>query len=140
MDEKKKTYTIREVAKLFDLPASTLRYYEDIGLLGKVERDKNKQRIYNEEHINKLFAINCFKRTGMPIAGIQDFFELSKNLSKNIDAIVELIEKHEADIQTQIMKMQDDLAHIQQKTRFYNGIRNAIAENKPWPKWEDFTE
>lgn len=131
-------YTIQEVSKQFDLPASTLRYYEDIGLLTDVGRSANNQRVYTDEHIGQLYAINCFKRTGMPISGIQDFFELSKDIRKNIDPIVELIENHEAYIRSQIAKMQDDLAHIQHKVRHYNGIRKAIENDEPWPRWEDF--
>ena len=47
-------YTIKQVSQMFGLPASTLRYYEEIGLLPVVEKTKAKQRIYTEEHINRL--------------------------------------------------------------------------------------
>ena len=33
------TYTIREIARRFHVQTSTLRYYEDQGLLRNVERD-----------------------------------------------------------------------------------------------------
>lgn len=37
------TYTIRQVSEQFQLPMSTLRYYEDVGLLKDVPR-KGQQR------------------------------------------------------------------------------------------------
>ena len=55
-----KTYTIRELSEMFDLPASTLRYYESEGLLPEVPKSPSGQRIYNNEHIERLKCINCF--------------------------------------------------------------------------------
>ena len=57
-----KTYTIRELSEMFDLPASTLRYYESEGLLPEVPKSPSGQRIYNNEHIERLKCINCFNR------------------------------------------------------------------------------
>lgn len=42
--ESDKIYTIREVSKIFDLPVSTLRYYEDEGILTHVGRSASNQR------------------------------------------------------------------------------------------------
>lgn len=134
------TYTIQEISQKFDLPASTLRYYEDIGLLTDVERTENNQRVYNFGHVCQLNAISCFKRTGMSIAKIQEFFSLSQDMENNIDAILELIYDHEASIHDKLAKMQDDLGHIRHKIRHYQGIKKAIAEKKPWPDWAEFKE
>ena len=41
-----KIYTIREVSKMFDLPVSTLHYYEDEGILTNVRRSAS-----NHAHI-----------------------------------------------------------------------------------------
>lgn len=62
------TYTIREISRLFSLPLSTLRYYEEEGLLTNVQKSASGQRIYTQEHIDRLHCINCFKRTGMTLA------------------------------------------------------------------------
>ena len=69
------TYTIRDLSLRFNVPSSTLRYYEDMGLLENVGRTENNQRIYTDEHIRRLEGINCFKRTGLPIAKIQEFYK-----------------------------------------------------------------
>lgn len=133
------TYTIQEISKRFQLPPSTLRYYEDMGLLTNVERTSNNQRIYTDEHVNRLSAIACFKNTGLPISKMQDFFHYEENISEHIDDIIALVSEHEVYIQTQIEKMQHDLLHIQQKVRFYNGIRKAIESGESWPCWEDYS-
>ena len=45
------SYTIRQVATQFHMQPSTLRYYEDQGLLTNVERTETGQRIYEDCHI-----------------------------------------------------------------------------------------
>ena len=77
------TYTIREMSERFGLPASTLRYYEEIGLLTDVIHTESKKRIYTQQHIDCMTAILCFKRTGLPIAGIQEFFRLEDDIPGN---------------------------------------------------------
>ena len=51
------TYTIREMSERFGLPASTLRYYEEIGLLTDVIHTESKKRIYTQQHIDCMVAI-----------------------------------------------------------------------------------
>ena len=81
------TYTIREMSERFGLPASTLRYYEEIGLLTDVIHTESKKRIYTQQHIDCMTAILCFKRTGLPIAGISReiltrWLPFSRNMSR----------------------------------------------------------
>lgn len=132
-----KTYTIKELSSICDLTSSTLRYYEDIGLLVHVHRTENNQRLYTDEHINRLNAIRCFKNTGLPLSKIQDFFQFESNLEENIDSIIALVTEHEKNIREQIGRMQHELLHIQHKVRYYNGIKQAIVSNSEWPCWED---
>ena len=131
------TYTIKEIREKFDIPSSTLRYYEEIGLFPEVKRTETNQRIYTDEHIDRLHAIHCFKRTGLPISKIQEFFQYSKDLPRHIDDIILMMENHEKDIICQMEKMQQDLTHIQQKVRYYNRIKAAMEQNEPWPCFED---
>lgn len=132
------TYTIRELSQRFNVPSSTLRYYEDMGLLENVGRTGNNQRIYTEEHIRRLEGIHCFKRTGLPIAKIQEFYKYENDLDAHIDDIIQLVSEHEENIQAKIAELQQELLHIQHKVRFYNGIKEAIVSGKPRPKWGDF--
>ena len=78
------TYTIKEVSEMFHLPSSTLRYYEDLGILTNVGRSKSGQRVYIRGHINRLKTICCFKKTGMSIAKLQQFFACEEDESAHI--------------------------------------------------------
>ena len=120
------TYTIREMSERFGLPASTLRYYEEIGLLTDVIHTESKKRIYTQQHIDCMTAILCFKRTGLPIAGIQEFFRLENDIPGNIDQMVAILKEHEQNTREKIERMESDLEHIQQKVRYYSAVRDAI--------------
>lgn len=130
-------YTIQEISKMFNLPSSALRYYEDIGLLKNVGRTRNRQRIYNECHVARLHAINCFKETGLPISKMLEFFEFEENLSENIDDIISLINEHEQNVRQNILKMQNNLSHIQHKVRYYAKVKEALASNSKLPCFEE---
>ena len=132
------TYTIKDLSKRFNVQSSTLRYYEDIGLLENVGRTENNQRIYTDEHIRRLEGIHCFKRTGLPIAKIQDFYKYESNLDEHMEDIIQLVTEHEANIQAKIAELQQELLHIQHKVRFYNGMKEAMDSGKQLPKWGDF--
>ena len=130
------TYTIREMSERFGLPASTLRYYEEIGLLTDVIHTESKKRIYTQQHIDCMTAILCFKRTGLPIAGIQEFFRLENDIPGNIDQMVAILKEHEQNTREKIERMESDLEHIQQKVRYYSAVRDAIKNGDEMPSWD----
>lgn len=134
------SYTIKELSNMFHVRASTLRYYEEIGLLTNVKRTEQNQRLYTEEHITRLNAVSCFKNTGLPISKMQDFFRYEAKLEENIDNIIELVTEQEKNLKEHMKKMQEELAHIEHKVRYYNGIKKAIDTNEVWPCWEDFSQ
>ena len=77
------TYSITDLSKRFDLPASTIRYYEKIGLLENVEHANSYRRVYNDSHIDRLNAIECFKKALLPLDEIKRFFTYEKNMKAN---------------------------------------------------------
>jgi DNA-binding transcriptional MerR regulator len=65
------TYTIKEVSHLTGLPASTLRYYESIGIINPVHRGaSSKQRVYGEEDLGVLDAVACIGTEARKLADI----------------------------------------------------------------------
>ena len=103
------TYTIKEMSGIYHIPASTLRYYEEIGILTNVKRTKNHQRIYTDEHRCRLESIHCFKNTGLSLSKMQEFYIYESDMEHNIDAILSLMQKHEKNTEKQILKMQKEL-------------------------------
>lgn len=68
------TYTIKEAAALTGLPASTLRYYESIGLIAPISRGaSSKHRVYDENDLDQLMWVACLAATGMSISGMRQY-------------------------------------------------------------------
>ena len=67
-------YSIGQVAKMFDLPISTLRYYDKQGLFPNMERASGIRR-FSDQEIEALRVIECLKKAGMEIKDINVFVE-----------------------------------------------------------------
>lgn len=94
VDEKELTkvyYTISEVAKMFDVNASLLRFWEkEFSQLGKIKKNKKGDRYYNKMNIRALNIIYyLLKVQKMTIAGAR---EMMKNKRKSTIAKFDVVE------------------------------------------------
>ena len=68
------SYTIKEAAALTGLPASTLRYYEQIGVIAPVSRGATSgHRVYDEDDLDQLMWIACLAATGMSVGDMRQY-------------------------------------------------------------------
>ncbi len=68
------TYTIKEAAALTGLPASTLRYYESIGVIAPISRGaSSRHRLYDEDDLDQLMWIACLAATGMSVSDMRRY-------------------------------------------------------------------
>ena len=65
-------YTIGQVAEMFGLPVSTLRYYDKQGLFPELERTSGIRR-FGDTELEALRVIECLKKAGMEIKDIRLF-------------------------------------------------------------------
>ena len=56
-------YTIGQVSEMFDLPVSTLRYYDKEGLFPELNRTSGIRQ-FTEKEVEALRVIECLKKTG----------------------------------------------------------------------------
>jgi DNA-binding transcriptional MerR regulator len=68
------TYTIKEAAGLTGLPASTLRYYETIGVIAPIGRGASSgHRVYDEQDLDQLMWVACLAATGMSVSDMRTY-------------------------------------------------------------------
>ena len=65
-------YTIGQVSEMFDLPISTLRYYDKEGFFPHLVR-KGNIRYFSNHEIEALHLIECLKKSGLGIKEINQF-------------------------------------------------------------------
>ncbi|MFZ1253659.1 MAG: MerR family transcriptional regulator, partial [Trichococcus flocculiformis] len=91
----------KEVALMFDLPIDTIRYYERVGVIPPITRDKNGYRIYAKRDLNWIFLAKSLRKAGLSIESLIEFATLAQS-KENVRAA-----------QTQIL--QDQLTEINVK-------------------------
>ena len=83
-------YTVGEMAKLLDIPASTLRYYDKEGLLPFVERSSGGIRLFRKSDFEWLQVIGCMKKAGMSIRDIRQYIQLAMQGDDTIDTRLQM--------------------------------------------------
>lgn len=131
-------YSIRQLAERFQLPISTIRYYEAAGLLTKVGRTTAGQRVFTEGHFNRLRTICCFKHAGMSIRQLQAFFAYEAAEPANMDAILQLLQEQKASLDGQLRDLQADYAHVLRKLHYYEAVKESQRNGQPLPEWKDY--
>ena len=86
-------YTVGEMAKMLDVPASTLRYYDKEGLLPFVERSPGGIRMFQESDYSWLKIISCLKKAGMSLKDIREYINLALQGDETIEQRLELFYK-----------------------------------------------
>ena len=69
-----RTYTIKEAAALTGLPASTLRYYEQIGVIPPISRGaSSRHRVYDDADLDQVMWVACLAATGMSVGDMRAY-------------------------------------------------------------------
>ncbi|KAB7790010.1 MerR family transcriptional regulator [Bifidobacterium leontopitheci] len=133
-----RVYGIRDVAAMFRMEPSTLRYYEEVGLLTGVGRDAAGRRVYRQCHIHRLRTICCFKRAGMSIEDLRRFFSFEDDEPGHIDDIMTLLQGRREALEDQRRALDEAYGHVLRKLHYYGDIRERLRDGGPMPVWADY--
>ncbi len=123
------TYSISEVSKMFNLPISTLRYYDSEGLFPEIER-KNNVRIFKNHEIEQLRVIECLKKSGLEIKDIKRFMDLcAKGPSTYVERL-DLFKNQKMQVLKQIQELTNTLNMLDFKCFYYStAIKDGSEES-----------
>ena len=76
----------KEVALMFDLPIDTIRYYERVGVIPPITRNKNGYRIYAKRDLNWIFLAKSLRKAGLSIESLIEFATLAQSKEGNVRA------------------------------------------------------
>ncbi|MCT1172472.1 MerR family transcriptional regulator [Lactococcus lactis] len=117
---------IEEVTKIKKINKSTLRYYENRGIIPKVPRDISGHRVYTEENLEWIDFITSLKETGMPLAKIKEYTNLYKGGKETLQARKEIMLQHQISVQNNISETIKHLEKINYKIALYDVQLNNI--------------
>ena len=121
------TYTPGEVADKTGFTLDTLRYYERIGLLDDIARTSGGRRMFTDDDISWLGILRCLRDTGMPIATMRRYADLSRD-EQTVAERVGLLEEHDLEVGRRIAELQAQREHIRAKIRYYRSLDPAGAQ------------
>jgi len=114
------TYSIKEVATMFDLSISTIHYYDKQGLLPFVDKNASGYRAFTQSDLNFIHTICCLKDTGMPIKTIKTYINLCMAGPDTIPDRRALLTAHKQAVLAKQAKLEASLAEIDDKLDRYN--------------------
>ena len=124
-----KCYSIGEVAANFNIPESTLRYYEKQGLLPLIKRDEAGRRLFSEDQVALLPILICLKTTHMPISGIKQYMDCVLEGDSTVDLRLEMMRNHKDKVLDEISLMTESLKTIDQKIERYTNRTQKRNDN-----------
>ena len=118
-------YSIGEISKMFQLPISTLRYYDKEGLFPHLKR-VNGVRQFSESEIETLRVIDCLKKSGLEIKEIKEYMALCSLGNTTLKQRKEIFEKQKEEVLQEMEKLQKVLSMLNYKCWYYD---QAIEKN-----------
>ena len=113
--------TIAEVSKKYDISADTLRYYERIGLLPPVPRNKSGIRDYDEASCGWVELMKCMRSAGVQIEALIEYVALYQQGDATLEARKALLveqrqrlARHMAEIQASLVLLDEKISRYEQ--------------------------
>jgi MerR family copper efflux transcriptional regulator len=114
--------TIQEVSRRSGLSEPTLRYYEEVGLVGPVDRDaRSGHRRYDDADLDLLQALACLRALGM---GIEDMRTYQANRARSGPAVAaeqrDLLLRHSTRMAAEIAALHTRLDYLREKAALWD--------------------
>lgn len=95
-------YTISQLAKAADVPTTTVRYYERIGLVEPEDRSYGNYRLYSDESLDKLNFIRAAQATGFTLDDVRALLSDEAGDTPTCGSVQGLIEERLGDIEQRL--------------------------------------
>lgn len=130
MTKTQEIYRIGQLAKIVDLTAYTLRYYEREGLI-KSNRDENGDRYFTQDDVRWIEFLLHLKTTGMTIHELKQYVVWRAQGDETIEKRKKLLEHVRVRSLAEIRQREASLKIVNHKIDWYEGkLDHTIADNE----------
>lgn len=112
--------TIGEVSKIYNIPTDTLRYYEKVGLIGPVNKNKSGIRDYDEVTVSQVEFVKCMRCANIPIEALKRYIQLYKDGDKTINERREILLEQRDNINIKLEELQRAKERLDYKIELYD--------------------
>jgi MerR family copper efflux transcriptional regulator len=106
---------IGAAAQLSGLPAKTIRYYEDSGLIRPAARAGNGYRDYSDKDIHKLRFVKHARELGFTVQQCAELLSLYEDQNRHAADVKALASKHLGEIDSKLAdlsRLRETLSHL----------------------------
>lgn len=122
--------TISEVSKKYGISTDTLRYYERVGLIPKVGKNKSGNREFTEVDCNWVEFIKCMRGAGISVESLIDYVKLFQEGDYTIKARKQILVEEYEILSEKIKKMQEVQERLKFKIESYEKTILEYEEKK----------
>lgn len=121
--------TIAEVSKKYDISADTLRYYERIGLIPKVTRNKSGIRDYCDEDCRWVEFTKCMRSAGVQVEALIEYVELFQKGEETTEARKQILIEQRSRLEEKIEEMRAVYERLNKKIEGYENVVLKAEKN-----------
>ena len=122
-------YSIREAAEVTGLPATTLRYYESVGLITPIARgESSRHRVYSEDDVDLIVWIACLSATGMSISDMRRYLRNGARGPAGAGGQIELLSAHQRQLEIEAERLRVRQRYVALKIDYWQAVRDGDGE------------
>lgn len=121
--------TIKEASEITGISVDNLRYYERIGLIPKVPRNKSGFRDFDEMSLRWITFVLNFKKAGVSLEKIIEYVSLAQQGDETMEERREILLDTKRRLEENIKSMQESLDMVNFKLdNYYNRCEPVTKE------------
>ena len=123
-------HTIHEASLASGLPESTLRYYEQIGIIPPIARDPSSgHRAYSDADLERLTTVSCLSATGMPLDAMREYLANAANGMEGAARQMELLDAQALRLAAKAEAIRMQQAYVSFKTLYWRAVSEGREDD-----------
>lgn len=119
-----RSYSIKEAAALTGLPATTLRYYEQIGVIAPIGRGATSgHRVYDDGDLDQLMWVSCLAATGMSVGDMRLYMANNRMGAEAAADQEQLLEEQQQRLATEAEALALRQRYVALKITYWQAVR-----------------
>jgi DNA-binding transcriptional MerR regulator len=115
--------TVQQVVEMTGLGEHTLRYYERLGLLQRVKRDRSSgHRRYSAADVARLETLACLRAVGMSLAEMRQYMAMIPQGASAAARQRSLLEERKAVLEERMRQMRRNLEYVEHKIAYWSAV------------------
>ena len=110
---------IKSASDLLGISADTIRYYERVGLVPPITRTATGIRDFQDQDIEALEFIKCFRLAGVSVDSLVDYMSLYQKGDETREERLGILEEEKKKLEERLSQLQTALNRLNHKIKLY---------------------